>query len=212
MGSLPSDIDFTVARDGEVPVGTQLVWKLRSLIESGALEPGDRLPAVRTLAEAAGVNPNTARAVYARLERAGLTRSERGRGTFVAPQEPVPEPRDRSELLRQIAALEAQLLRRPATGTQDVQPTHPRPRGGRLTTTEELREIRDDLSARLRELDAERAQVLLQLAEIERPAAEAEPRSSTASLRGAKVRWVGACSGVPRATSSLTQSQGLLNG
>ena len=86
---LPSDIDFSVARDGELPIGTQLVWKLRSLIESGALEPGDRLPSVRTMAEAAGVNVNTARSVYGRLEHAGLIRSEHGRGTFVTPQAPI---------------------------------------------------------------------------------------------------------------------------
>jgi DNA-binding transcriptional regulator YhcF (GntR family) len=187
---LPSDIDFSVARDGELPIGTQLVWKLRSLIESGALEPGDRLPSVRTLAEAAGVNVNTARAVYGRLERAGLIRSEHGRGTFVTPQAPMAEPSDRSELLRQIADLERQLLRRPAAHA--ARPGRRRAAGGRLTTTQELREIRDGLSARLRELDAERAEVLRQLAEIEQPAAEPEERRSTASLRGAKVRWVGA--------------------
>src|SRR5919198_3703523 len=99
MAQLPPDIDFTVARDGELPIGTQLVLKLRSLIESGALEPGDRLPGVRMLAEAAGVNVNTARAVYGRLERAGLLRSEQGRGTFVTPRPPSAEPADRSELL-----------------------------------------------------------------------------------------------------------------
>ena len=188
--TLPPEINFSVTRDGELPVGTQLVWKLRSLIESGALEPGDRLPGVRTLAEAAGVNVNTARAVYGRLERAGLIRSEQGRGTFVTPQPPRPDPSDRGELLRQIADLEAQLLRRPAARAQA--PPRRGASGGRLTTTDELREIRDELSARLRELDAERAEVLRQLAEIERPAVEAEPRRSTASLRGAKVRWVGA--------------------
>src|SRR3954464_11085215 len=89
---LPSDIDFSVARDGELPVGTQLVWKLRSLIESGALEPGDCLPGVRTLAEAASVNVNTASSVYGRLERARLIGSEQGRGTFVTPQAPPMEP------------------------------------------------------------------------------------------------------------------------
>src|SRR5436190_1644416 len=114
---LPSDIDFSVARDGELPIGTQLVWKLRSLIESGALEPRHRLPSLRTMAQGAG---------------------------------------------------------------------------GRLTTTEELRDIRDGLSARLRTLDAERAEVLRQLAEIDQPAPDSEARRSTASLRGAKVRWVGA--------------------
>jgi DNA-binding transcriptional regulator YhcF (GntR family) len=184
---LPSDIDFSVARDGELPIGTQLVWKLRSLMESGALEPGDQLPSVRTLADAAGVNVNTARTVYGRLEREGLIRSEHGRGTFVNPQPPAAEPSDRSGLLSQIADLERQLLHRPS-GEEGA--SKGRPSGGRLTTTDELRDIRDGLSARLRELDAERAEVLRRLVEIEQPTAEADPRRSTASLRGAKVRWV----------------------
>jgi DNA-binding transcriptional regulator YhcF (GntR family) len=184
------DIDFSVARDGELPIGTQLVWKVRSLIESGALEPGDRLPGVRMLAEAAGVNVNTARTVYGRLERAGLIASEQGRGTFVSPQPPMPDADNRSLLLRQIAELESQLLQRPApTGEA---PASTRAKGGRLTTTKELRDIRDGLSARLRELDAERAEVLRRLAEIELPAAEPEARRSSSSLRGARVRWVGA--------------------
>jgi DNA-binding transcriptional regulator YhcF (GntR family) len=186
---LPSGIDFSVARDGELPIGTQLVRKLRSLIESGALEPGDRMPSVRTLAEAADVNVNTARTVYGRLEQEGLVRSEQGRGTFVRPQAPMPDPANRSELLHQIADLERQLLRRPAAAeaTRAARAT-----GGRLTTNEELREIRDGLSGRLRELDAERAAVLRRLAELEQPANETEERRSSASLRGAKVRWVGA--------------------
>src|SRR3954471_9088619 len=144
--TLPSDVDFAVNRDGELPVGTQLVWKVRSLIESGALEPGDRLPSVRMLAEAAGINVNTARAVYGRLEGEGLIRSEQGRGTFVTPQQPMADSEDRSALLRQIADLEAQLLRRPA-GREPV--AGKRAMGGRLTTTAELRDIRDGLSARL---------------------------------------------------------------
>lgn len=75
--------DLTVDRDGELPVTVQLVWKLRALIVSGRLGPGERLPAVRELAGAAGVNVNTARTVYARLERDGFLATEPGRGSFV---------------------------------------------------------------------------------------------------------------------------------
>ena len=53
---------------------------------AGAPGPGDQLPSVRDLAAEAGVNVNTVRAVYARLEREGLVRSEQGRGTFVGRQ------------------------------------------------------------------------------------------------------------------------------
>lgn len=77
-------IDLTLERNSELPLGTQLAWKLRGAIVSGQLRPGDRLPGVRELAEAAGVNVNTARAVYARLADRGLIVSEHGRGTYVA--------------------------------------------------------------------------------------------------------------------------------
>src|SRR5256885_8984976 len=75
--------DLTLERGSDVPLGTQLAWKLRAAIAAGALRPGDRLPAVRELAAGAGVNVNTARAVYARLAQQGVIVSEHGRGTFV---------------------------------------------------------------------------------------------------------------------------------
>jgi DNA-binding transcriptional regulator YhcF (GntR family) len=68
----------------EVPVGVQLAWRLRALISSGRLAAGDRMPSVRALAEWAGVNVNTVRGVYARLEDEGLVSTRHGRGTFVA--------------------------------------------------------------------------------------------------------------------------------
>ena len=77
-------VDFAVDREGELPVGTQLLWKLKSMIARGALRPGDRLPSVRELAGFAGVNVNTARAAYDALEAEGMIASEQGRGTYVA--------------------------------------------------------------------------------------------------------------------------------
>jgi DNA-binding transcriptional regulator YhcF (GntR family) len=68
----------------EIPVGLQLAWRLRALIVSGRLTAGERLPGVRSLAEWAGVNVNTVRSTYARLEEAGLVESRHGAGTFVS--------------------------------------------------------------------------------------------------------------------------------
>jgi DNA-binding transcriptional regulator YhcF (GntR family) len=75
-------------RAGDVPLGAQLAWRLRVLIASGQLGPGDRLPGVRELATGAAVNVNTARAVYGRLEEDGLIVSRHGLGTFVAQDAP----------------------------------------------------------------------------------------------------------------------------
>jgi DNA-binding transcriptional regulator YhcF (GntR family) len=74
-----------VDRESELPVGIQVAWRLRALISSGKLAPGDQLPPVRQLAKDAGVNPNTARAIYGRLESEGLVDTRHGLGTFVAP-------------------------------------------------------------------------------------------------------------------------------
>jgi GntR family transcriptional regulator len=193
--------DPRVNRDLDVPVGAQLAWRLREAMRSGVVSPGERLPSVRELAAAAGVNVNTVRAVYQRLENEGLLRSEQGRGTFAAA--PGADASTRQELRRQIAALEAALVRRPRSPGAEAPPGAPARSGGRLQTTAELRDIRDGLLERLQQIDAERTDLLRRLAELERAeglerveapeteAAEAD-RHSSASLRGARVRWVGA--------------------
>jgi GntR family transcriptional regulator len=182
------ELGLRVDRDGEVPVGTQLAWRLRELVSAGTLRPGDRLPSVREFATAAGVNVNTVRSVYGRLEHEGLVRSEQGRGTFVASAEQT----TRSELRRQIAAMETELSRRAPLPAEPGAFSAPAGGGGRLPSTEELRGIRDRLHERLFELDAERADVLHRLAELEpADAGAAGKRSSSSSLRGARVRFVG---------------------
>src|ERR1051325_5710600 len=76
-------------RSADLSVGTDLSWRLRTLIHSGRLAPSDRLPGVREFAAGAGVNVNTARSVYRRLEGDGLAISQQGLGTFVAPYVPI---------------------------------------------------------------------------------------------------------------------------
>lgn len=75
---------FTIDPEDELPVGLQLSWRLRALIRTGELGVGERLPSFRRLAEWAGVNVGTVRAVYEGLEADGLVVSRHGQGTFVA--------------------------------------------------------------------------------------------------------------------------------
>jgi DNA-binding transcriptional regulator YhcF (GntR family) len=75
---------FAVDPGDELPVGLQLSWRLRALIKTGELAAGERLPSVRRLAEWAGVNVGTVRAVYEALESDGLVVTRHGQGTFVA--------------------------------------------------------------------------------------------------------------------------------
>jgi DNA-binding transcriptional regulator YhcF (GntR family) len=82
--------DVAIDRAAEVPIGLQLAWALRTRIREGTFKPGQRLPGLRDLAEGIGVNVNTVRAVYQRLEHDGLIESRQGSGTFVAPTIPGP--------------------------------------------------------------------------------------------------------------------------
>lgn len=75
---------FRIDPDDELPVGLQLSWRLRALVRTGELAAGERLPSFRRLAEWAGVNVGTVRAVYEALERDGLVVTRHGQGTFVA--------------------------------------------------------------------------------------------------------------------------------
>jgi DNA-binding transcriptional regulator YhcF (GntR family) len=97
-GAQAGEAVLDVGRGDELPVGVSLAWRLRTLILSGRLAAGDRLPGVRDLAAATGVNVNTARALYRRLEDEGLVVSQHGMGTFVAANAAV------SPALEQVAA------------------------------------------------------------------------------------------------------------
>jgi hypothetical protein len=62
----------------------QITW----LIANGQLEPGDRLPTVRRLAEHLSINLHTVRSAYQKLEMQGLVETRRGQGTHVLSFDP----------------------------------------------------------------------------------------------------------------------------
>jgi DNA-binding transcriptional regulator YhcF (GntR family) len=78
------ELQLALDRRADVPVGVQLAWALRARIEEGGMHAGERLPGIREVAEATGLNVNTVRAVYQRLDQEGLIESRQGSGTFVA--------------------------------------------------------------------------------------------------------------------------------
>jgi GntR family transcriptional regulator len=198
---VPPEIDLSVDRGARIPLGAQLAGRIRAAVQNGTLTTGDRLPSVRELAEVAGVNVNTARAVYTRLESEGLVSSEQGRGTFVAARASAGGAATRRELHRQIAELEAALVRLPPQplapeGHNTLSP----PGRAALLSTEDLKGVRDGLLVRLRDLDVQRAEVLQRLEELEvtddarvtDPKHGTPPRRASPSLAGARIRWVGA--------------------
>lgn len=66
------------------PPAERLVTALAEDILEGMIDTGDRLPAHRDLADKLGLGVGTVTKAYGMLERRGLVRSVRGRGTFVA--------------------------------------------------------------------------------------------------------------------------------
>ena len=69
--------------DPNLPIYTQIVDRFKQLIFSGAMSPGEKVPAVRELALELGVNPNTLQRAMSELEREGLLYTERTAGRFV---------------------------------------------------------------------------------------------------------------------------------
>ena len=67
-----------------VPIYLQLMEQVKHGIETGALRPGDQLPAIRPLAEELVVNPNTVAKAYRELEHEGVIELRHGAGAFVA--------------------------------------------------------------------------------------------------------------------------------
>src|SRR5213595_2104257 len=62
----------------------EVVVRLRDMIHSGELSPGDRLPPERDLAKLLGVSRPTLRAGIRSLSTVGILQSRQGSGTFVA--------------------------------------------------------------------------------------------------------------------------------
>src|SRR5476649_2567077 len=63
----------------------QLVDQVKVAAASGAVQPGDPLPAIRPLAEELRVNRNTVAKAYTELESQGIIETIVGKGSFIRP-------------------------------------------------------------------------------------------------------------------------------
>ncbi|CDA81047.1 putative GntR family transcriptional regulator [Firmicutes bacterium CAG:176] len=84
------------------PLYQQVKDSLRRMMLTGLLEPGEKLPSVRSLATQLAINPNTIQRAYAELEAEGYIYSVAGRGSFVSAGD--------GEHLRRIAELTGRLV------------------------------------------------------------------------------------------------------
>ncbi len=67
------------------PVYQQVAAQLQAEIERGDRSPGERLPAIRSLAEELGLHRDTIALAYEQLGQSGLVEARVGAGTFVRP-------------------------------------------------------------------------------------------------------------------------------
>jgi GntR family transcriptional regulator len=75
---------FTIELESKVPIYAQIEEQVRAMVAAGQLRPGDQLPTIRQLATELRVNYNTVARAYLDLDRDGVIKTQRGRGTFVA--------------------------------------------------------------------------------------------------------------------------------
>jgi DNA-binding transcriptional MocR family regulator len=83
-------MNIPLDRESSQPLYLQIRDRIRRLIQSGALQPGDRLPSIRSLAKSVGVNKLTVIEAYTVLEGDGSIEARQGAGYFV--EKPIPAP------------------------------------------------------------------------------------------------------------------------
>jgi GntR family transcriptional regulator len=73
-------VDF----ESGVPIYMQLVDRIKQMVASGQLQPGQQLPTMRQLAADLRINYNTVGRAYALLDQEGVISTQQGRGTYIA--------------------------------------------------------------------------------------------------------------------------------
>jgi GntR family transcriptional regulator len=78
---------FRLSQSSGIPLYLQLMEQVKHAIETGALRPGEQLPAIRKLAEDLVMNPNTVVRAYRELEHEGVVELRHGSGAFISDSE-----------------------------------------------------------------------------------------------------------------------------
>ena len=74
---------FRLNPSSGIPLYLQLMQQIRHGVESGALRAGERLPTIRSLAEALVINPNTVVRSYRQLQHEGVVELRQGSGAYI---------------------------------------------------------------------------------------------------------------------------------
>lgn len=82
------DVHINLDLESEEPIYTQLVQQIIAGIAKGELQPGERLPSVRSLAADIGINLHTVNKAYQQLKHKGFILIHRQRGVVIHPDGP----------------------------------------------------------------------------------------------------------------------------
>jgi GntR family transcriptional regulator len=88
---------FHVDASSVLPIWKQIQDRVRWLLATGRMGPGELLPSVRDAARALGVHPSTVVQAYKGLMELGILEVRRGLGTFVSEKVHPPHPSARRE-------------------------------------------------------------------------------------------------------------------
>jgi GntR family transcriptional regulator len=87
-----------IDHDIGVPIYVQIRDRVKHLVATRMLKPGDQLPTIRQLSVDLRVDPNTVVHAYRELDREGIISTQQGRGTFITEH---PDSEQLSQLRRE---------------------------------------------------------------------------------------------------------------
>jgi GntR family transcriptional regulator len=95
-------INFSLDHANGAPIYRQIIQQIEYAILSGRMQPGDRLPTIRTLAVELKTNPNTIAKAYSELEIRGILATQVGSGTYIADKNQVIEDDSLNRKIREV--------------------------------------------------------------------------------------------------------------
>ena len=104
-------VNFTLDTVNGAPIYRQIIQQIEYAILSGRIQPGDRLPTIRSLAVELKTNPNTIAKAYNELEIRGILATQVGSGTYISDKKPVLEDDSLKRKIKEVAGKFIQEMR-----------------------------------------------------------------------------------------------------
>jgi len=97
-----SGINFSLDQSNGIPIYRQIIQQIENAILSNRMQPGDRLPTIRSLAVELKTNPNTIAKAYGELEIRGILATQVGSGTYISDKKPVMEDNSLNQRIQEV--------------------------------------------------------------------------------------------------------------